>query len=77
MTMPEIFTAVIMANAVCLAMWYAAWRIRKNERDLKAIGLMMGCFLFIALMGWASNPPPQAQETGQAHSSAVAAPVRQ
>lgn len=74
--MPQIFSAVIMGNAVCLLIWYTAWRIRKDEKDTKAIVMMLGCFLFIALMGWSARPPAQESQLGQAHSSASAAPAQ-
>lgn len=44
--MPEIITAVLFANGLTLTFIYAIFRLRKDESDMKAIGL----FLFAALV---------------------------
>lgn len=55
MNMSQVFTAVMSANAVCLALAYGIFRIRKNEQDLGGIAIILLCLLFIGLAALAAR----------------------
>lgn len=46
----QLLAAVLFANGLTLAIFYAAWRIKRNESDLKGIGLMILCCLAVILI---------------------------
>lgn len=45
----EIFAGAILANFVTVTILYNLWKLTKNERDLKAIGICLACFGAIGL----------------------------
>lgn len=49
MTFSDVFSAVILANMLFMTAVYALWRISKNEKDIKAMGLWL---LTLAIMAF-------------------------
>lgn len=39
----DVFTAVVLANLLCGWAGYALWRLKRDESDLKAIGIALAC----------------------------------
>lgn len=55
MTFSDVFAAVILANMLFMTVIYGMWRVSKDEKDIKAMLLIIGCCLiaaFIGLGGW-------------------------
>lgn len=50
MNSSQIIASVLFANGLSLTIWYSLWRIKKNERDLKAIALFVFCCIIGALI---------------------------
>jgi hypothetical protein len=48
------FVASIAANFLTVTVLYGLWRLTKNERDMKAMGICLASFSFIALAALAS-----------------------
>lgn len=71
----QIVTGVLFANGLTLTMLYAVWRLKKNEGDLKAIGLFLICCLFAGVMAWPVDQPEAPPEA--LHSSAAPIASRQ
>ena len=71
--MPQIFTAVVMANFACCLFVYGLIRLRRNESDRGAIGIVLACLAVIGLMGWSAHSTLQEQpRTGSGSSAALA-----
>ena len=51
----EIFAGAVLANFVTVTILYGLWRLSKNERDLKAMGMCLACFGVIVLAGFAGH----------------------
>ena len=45
----EVFAGAILANFVTITIVYNLWKLTKNERDLKAILVLLFCALAIVL----------------------------
>lgn len=50
MTFSDVFSAVILANMLFMTAVYALWRISKNEKDIKAMGLWLLTLAIMALV---------------------------
>lgn len=50
MTASGIMASVIFANGLTAAFVYALWRLRRNEHDLTAIGMVLACCLAVGLI---------------------------
>ena len=72
MAISEIVTAVLFANGLTLTMIYAVFRLRKDERDLKEIGLFLFCCLIAGIMAW-PVAQPEAQRSDLSLSAVQAA----
>lgn len=55
MNAAQIMTSVLFANGITMAAVYAVWRLRRDEGDLKAIGLFLLCCLFVAVIALAAR----------------------
>jgi hypothetical protein len=47
----EVFAGAILANFVTITIVYNMWKLTKNERDLKAILVLLVCLGIIVLAG--------------------------
>lgn len=47
----EVFAGAILANFVTFTIVYNMWKLTKNERDLKAILVLLVCLGVIVLAG--------------------------
>lgn len=47
----EVFAGAILANFVTFTIIYNMWKLTKNERDLKAILVLLFCAVIIVLVG--------------------------
>lgn len=47
----EVFAGAILANFVTFTIVYNMWKLTKNERDLKAILVLLVCLGIIVLAG--------------------------
>lgn len=47
----EVFAGAILANFVTFTIIYNMWKLTKNERDLKAILVLLFCIVVIVLVG--------------------------
>lgn len=48
-TFAETFSAVVLANFVTAWFAYAMWRLKRDEKDLKAMGIALACLGFVGL----------------------------
>lgn len=62
MSIPDVVTAVLFANGLTLGFLYGCWRLNRNDRDLKAVGIILVCLLFAGIMAIGADQPeaPQA-----------------
>lgn len=53
----DFFVASVMANAVTVMFFYAIWRLKKNDNDWSAIGLLLVSCFIVGLAGYAIRYP--------------------
>lgn len=47
----EVFAGSILANFVTFTIIYNLWKLTKNERDMKAIAILIVCAVIIVSVG--------------------------
>lgn len=68
MNLAAIYMTVIMANFATGWFIYALWRLKENEQDWRAIGIVLFVLLTVGVAALAAREQSQELTAAQAHS---------